>query len=74
MNKKKLIEALKDALIAEEKSIPIYTKHLDSAVFWTGLEQEKADKVKTILSELARGSMVHKQIIENLIKRLEGEN
>jgi rubrerythrin len=73
MNKKKLIEVLKNALIAEEKSIPIYTKHLDSAVFWTGLGQEKADKVKTILSKLARGSTIHKQIIENLIKRLEGE-
>ncbi|MCF7916369.1 MAG: hypothetical protein K9L61_01165 [Candidatus Omnitrophica bacterium] len=74
MNKKEIIKRLKDALIAEEKSIPIYTKHLDSAVFWTGLGEEKADEIKAILSELARGSMIHKQIIENLIQRLEGES
>ncbi|MCF7878675.1 MAG: hypothetical protein K9L95_04305 [Candidatus Omnitrophica bacterium] len=74
MNKKEIIKRLKEALIAEEKSIPIYTKHLDSAVFWTGLGEERVDKIKAILSELARGSMVHKEIIENLIRRLEGEN
>ncbi|MCF7873338.1 MAG: hypothetical protein K9L84_04375 [Candidatus Omnitrophica bacterium] len=73
MNKKEIIKHLKEALIAEEKSIPIYTKHLDSAVFWTGLGKEKAEEIREILSELARGSMIHKQIIENLIKKLEGE-
>lgn len=74
MNKKEIIKHLKEALIAEEKSIPIYTKHLDSAVFWTGLDREKSEKIKSILSELARGSMIHKTIIENLINKLEGEN
>jgi rubrerythrin len=74
MNKKEIVKHLKSALIAEEKSIPIYTKHLDSAVFWTGLEKEKAEEIKAILSELARGSIIHKEIIENLIKKLEGKN
>ncbi|MCF7874914.1 MAG: hypothetical protein K9L87_05425 [Candidatus Omnitrophica bacterium] len=73
MNKKEIIKQLKEALIAEEKSIPIYTKHLGLTVFWTGLGQDKADEIKVILSELARGSMIHKQIIENLLQRLEGE-
>ncbi|MFO8052562.1 MAG: ferritin family protein [Candidatus Omnitrophota bacterium] len=71
MNKKELIRLLREALLGEEKAVPIYTKHLDSALFWTGLGKEKSEEIQRIFSQLAKDSKKHKEVVENIIKRLE---
>jgi len=71
IKKEDLLKELKDALVAEEQSIPIYMKHLDSAVFWTGWDLETIAKIKTLFGTLARESGRHKIIITGLIERIK---
>lgn len=71
MNNAKIIEILKKALMAEEKAIPIYNKHLSSSLFWTGIERGKSKRIKEILELLASDSMRHKAAVEALIERLK---
>ncbi|MCK9573251.1 MAG: hypothetical protein M0R20_02470 [Candidatus Omnitrophica bacterium] len=71
IKKEDLLKELREALVAEEQSIPIYMKHLDSAVFWTGWDLETITKIKTLFSTLARESGRHKIIITGLIERIQ---
>lgn len=61
---------LAGALTAEERIVPIYTKHLGSALFWTGIDEAKARKAQEILARLARESEAHSVIVRNLLARL----
>ncbi|MFA5157242.1 MAG: hypothetical protein WC532_07690 [Candidatus Omnitrophota bacterium] len=70
VRKQGLLQRLEDALNAEEKSIPIYMKHLDSAIFWAGLDQDAADAAKKTFIFLAGESTRHKGIVEKLIKTI----
>lgn len=64
------MKELKEALAAEENSIPVYMKHLDSAIFWTGWEDGILTKAKTIFTHLAQESSRHKIMVDNLIKHI----
>lgn len=64
------MKELKEALAAEENSIPVYMKHLDSAIFWTGWEEGVLTKAKTIFTHLAQESSRHKIMVDNLIKHI----
>jgi rubrerythrin len=71
ISKENLLKKLKEALVAEEQSIPIYTKHLDSAIFWTGWDKEIVANAKAVFTHLANESGRHKIIIAGLIERIE---
>ncbi len=73
IKKEELLRILKDAMISEEKAIPILTRHLRSAVFWTGMDKEKTEKVKSVLRQLAEESEGHKRVMETLINRITKE-
>lgn len=72
MSKAEIVKMLKEALLGEEKAVPIYNKHLAAAVFWSGVKKEKGQRIKEILSQLANDSKKHKAIIEEIIDQLEG--
>lgn len=67
INKGELLQILKDTYYAEEDGVLIYTKHLNNAIFWTGLDKDKVKRAKEILESLAKGSMAHKPIVEKMI-------
>lgn len=69
-NKQKLIELLKYALDAEEKAVPIYNRHLESAVFWVGLTEDKVVKLKDVLQLLAKESTLHKMAVDKILVKL----
>jgi rubrerythrin len=71
IKKDALLELLKKGLDDEEKAIPIYTKHLKSAVLWTGLEEKEAEEVRCIIEKLATDSEGHKKIVLSLIDSIE---
>jgi rubrerythrin len=73
MNSKELLAVLEKARIGEEKIVGIYTRHLASAVFWTGMEKEDVKKVKEYFDILARDSVMHKKVVEELIRDLKEE-
>lgn len=68
INKDELLRTLKDAYYTEEEGVLIYTKHLNSAIFWTGLDKDKVRRIKEILESLAKGSIAHKPVVEKMIK------
>ncbi len=72
LTKKALLELLKKGLDGEEKAVPIYTKHLESALFWAGLPDKDIKEAKLIFKQLAVESAGHKVIVENLISYAEG--
>jgi rubrerythrin len=67
----KLLEILTQAQNLEEKIIPIYMKHLESAIFWTGLEKDKVSQAKKMLKRLEEDSKRHKVVVEKLIERIK---
>ncbi len=67
-----MLKILKEARNSEEGVIPVYMKHLESALFWTGIHPDNVSKAKTILRRLAAESTAHKIAVEKLIARLEG--
>jgi len=71
LKKQELLKMLKEAYDTEEMSIPIYMRHLKSAVFWTGIDKEKTDKIRKILGELASGSEGHKKVVVDLINEIK---
>lgn len=74
INKDELLRILKDAYYAEEEGVLIYTKHLQNAIFWTGLDKEKVKRAKELLDDLAKGSLSHKPVVEKMIKYVKEAN
>jgi hypothetical protein len=70
IKKEDLLKELKEALVTEERSVPVYMKHLDSAIFWTGWEEGTLTKAKTIFTHLAQESSRHKVMVDNLIEHI----
>lgn len=68
ISKKELLAILEKALIAEESSISIYARHLETAVFWTGMGTSDAEKVKKILKVLLSESERHKAAVMGLVR------
>jgi rubrerythrin len=71
IEKQELLKVLKDALKAEEDAILIYKRHLESAIFWTGIKQDKIKRAKELLDTLAQGSARHKKTVTKLIKDVQ---
>lgn len=72
-SKEELLSLLKKARVTEERAIPIYTKHLESAVFWAGLSEDAVKRAKEVLHRLAVESEAHKFAADRMIKKIEGE-
>ena len=71
IDKNELIKILEEALIAEEKAIPIYMKHLATAVLWTGMEKVDMEKIRTTMSVLLVESEGHKNTVLDLLDRIK---
>lgn len=71
MTKGELIAQLKQLHNEEELAIPIYTKHLESTFFLSGMEPKIQDEIKETLLVLALESEVHARIFEATLKKVE---
>lgn len=71
IKKDELLRLLKDAYYAEEDGILIYQKHLNNALFWTGVDKDKAKEARRMLDILAKGSIAHKPIVQGMIDRVK---
>ena len=74
IKKAELLDILNQALLAEEKSVPLYTKHLSQAVFWTGWDKELIEKIRGSFEHLAEASTRHKDIVQNLMERIRKDS
>ncbi len=71
IEKNLLLSMIKEALISEEEAIPVYMKHLESAVFWTGISKDKADKIREGLELLSRETKMHKRMLEMIMEKVQ---
>ena len=65
---------LEEARLTEEQAIPVYTRHLDTAVFWLGMDEKDAGRVKRTLNALANDSRRHKEVVERLLEEIKGSD
>ena len=66
----KLIKLLQEALIVEEKAVPIYNSHLRSVVFWAGLDENKAARIREVLGVLAEESKHHELMVKKVLDKM----
>ena len=72
IDKIELVGILKRSLIEEEKAIPVYMKHLKTAVTWTDISKEDVERIRTTMSVLLEESEGHKRTVQFLLDTIEG--
>lgn len=73
MDKKEIIKLIDDSIIIEEMAIPIYKKHLDSSMFWSGFDVSDQETIRQGLETLIRESKKHIKILNRLSELAQGE-
>jgi len=71
IQKEELLTALRKLSAEEELAIPIYTQHLESTFFLSGFKPGVQQKIKEILSVLAKESEGHARVFRQLAKEVE---
>ncbi|MFH1395239.1 MAG: hypothetical protein ABIH09_03695 [Candidatus Omnitrophota bacterium] len=74
MKKSELLKYLKEAVMAEERVIPIYEKHLKSAIFWIRMDEDKAEKVRQMMEKMIQDSKRHWKITKSLMEQVSKED
>lgn len=73
-NKQETLNLLGECLKREEDIIPLYSRHIESSLFLSGFDKKTRGKISAILNKLRSDSMRHKQIFEDLIKKVKESN
>ena len=71
VNKDKLIKMIDDATALEDRSIPIYMRHLKTAMFWSGLPPAQREQVRIQLGILQQESARHSAILGELRRKVQ---
>ena len=71
IEKKKLLKLLAEALELEENAIPIYNRHLKTALFWSGLPAADREQLRIQLGILDKESTRHCRILSELTARIK---
>lgn len=73
IKKEELLKVLNEAVMTEERIVPIYDKHLRSAIFWTGIDEDKAQTVRNCLKIMIDDSKKHFEITKSLLEKIKKE-
>ncbi|NTU69391.1 hypothetical protein HGB13_00985 [bacterium] len=74
MNKKhKIIAMLNEAVMTEEDAIPIYGKHLETAIFWSGIDPKKEELIRKYMDILINDTRRHVIMFSKIKNILEAE-
>lgn len=68
MDKREFIKKVDQAIITEEDAIPVYSRHLKTIIFWSGLGEEKEKRIKAYLDVLINDTRKHIRIFESIKK------
>lgn len=71
ITKEALVGLLEEAYKTEESAIPLYTKHIGSTLFLSGLEEEKQQRIRQILNRLECESENHSRKFQYLINQVK---
>ncbi len=64
--KEEIIEKINQAILFEDEAIPIYSKHIESTLFWSGLNDECQQKIKETLDVFIRETQKHVKLLERV--------
>lgn len=73
VTKKELLKMLDDAIALEDRSIPVYMRHLKTAMFWSGLPAAQREQVRIQLGILQKESQRHSALLGELRQKVEKE-
>jgi len=66
--KDEIIEKINQAILTEEEGVPIYSKHIESTLFWSGLNDELKQKIQDTLNIIKRESQNHMILLTHIKK------
>ncbi|MGM0442210.1 MAG: hypothetical protein ACQEQC_07310 [Elusimicrobiota bacterium] len=69
--KKDILKKIDEAIITEEKAVPIYAKHLESTLFWSDMPEEYRERIKKLFEKLKEESLGHKGKLEYIKKKIQ---
>jgi len=69
--KKELLGMLNSAIELEEWAIPIYSRHLKTALFWSGLDAVEREGMRIQLSVLSQEAHRHTKVLSRMKKKIE---
>jgi len=70
VEKKKLLKMLEEASQLEDRSIPIYSRHLKTALFWSGLDASTREQLRIQLGILEKESQRHTKVLKEMAKKI----
>ncbi len=59
MNKSQILQKIAEAILAEERAMPIYTRHIESTLYWSGLRKDDQKKITEMFLRLKKDSDKH---------------
>jgi hypothetical protein len=71
VEKNKLLAMIDDALMKEEKAMPLYSRHLKTALFWSGLSAAVREQLRIQLGILETESNRHAKVLTEMKKKIE---
>lgn len=65
-SKKETLRQIDQAILKEEMALPVYTTHISSAVFWSGLPEKFQKEISQKLQILHDDSLRHVAMLEEV--------
>ncbi|MCX6795159.1 MAG: hypothetical protein NT165_00255 [Candidatus Falkowbacteria bacterium] len=59
-----VLQRINEARIKEELAIPIYASHIKQTMFWSGISEDKQEKIIASLKVLESDSMKHSKMLK----------
>lgn len=70
VEKGKLLKMLEDASHLEDRAMPIYSRHLKTALFWSGLDATTREHLRIGLGIIEKESHRHSKVLKEMMDRI----
>jgi len=70
VEKHKLLKMLEEASHLEDQAMPIYSRHLKTALFWSGLDAAAREQLRIQLGILEKESQRHTKALKELAEKI----
>ena len=74
MTREELIRHIQEGIKTEESAVTIYARHLTAIVDRSGLPESRLSQVKKTLDVLIESNREHKNLLDTLLRRIQGES
>jgi hypothetical protein len=63
-----VLDKIKEAIVAEELAVPLYTSHIKQTFFWSGMPANKQKQIIAGLEILEKDSINHIKLLKQVKK------